>query len=42
MANKLLTEDEVSEISLPVKADNTPDFAFMERYIKSLPYSRFF
>lgn len=28
-----------SEIKLPVKASGTPDFEFMERYIKSLPYS---
>lgn len=33
---------EQSEISLPAKADGTPDYDFMERYIKSLPYSRFF
>lgn len=26
-------------IRLPVKPDNTPDWEFMERYIKSLPYS---
>lgn len=32
---------ERSEIALPAKADGTPDFDFMERYIKSLPYSRF-
>jgi len=23
-------------------ADGTPDFEFMERYVKSLPYSRLF
>ena len=33
---------EQSEIMLPAKADGTPDFDFMERYIKSLPYSKFF
>ncbi len=33
---------EKSEIVLPAKADGTPDFDFMERYIQSLPYSRFF
>ena len=33
---------ERSEIFLPTKNDGTPDFSFMERYIKSLPYSRFF
>lgn len=30
---------EESTIKLPVKADGTPDCEFMERYIKSLPYS---
>lgn len=29
-----------SIIKLPVKDDGTPDFDFMERYIKSLPYSK--
>lgn len=33
---------EQSEIVLPAKPDGTPDFEFMERYIKSLPYSKFF
>ncbi len=33
---------EQSEIALPAKTDGTPDFDFMERYIKSLPYSKFF
>ena len=33
---------EQSEIVLPAKADGTPDFDFMEHYIKSLPYSKFF
>ena len=33
---------EQSEIILPAKPDGTPDFAFMENYIRSLPYSRFF
>jgi len=33
---------EQSEIVLPAKSDGTPDFDFMERYIKSLPYSKFF
>lgn len=28
-----------SVIRLPVKPDNTPDWEFMEQYIKSLPYS---
>ena len=28
-----------SHIKLPATTDGTPDFAFMERYIKSLPYS---
>lgn len=33
---------EHSEVALPAKSDGTPDFDFMERYIKSLPYSAFF
>ena len=33
---------EQSEIILPAKDDGKPDFEFMERYILSLPYSRFF
>ena len=33
---------EQSEIALPTKPDGTPDFDFMEQYIKSLPYSKFF
>lgn len=33
---------EKSEIILPAKSDGTPDFDFMEHYIQSLPYSRFF
>ena len=33
---------EQSEIVLPAKSDGTPDFDFMEQYIKSLPYSKFF
>ena len=33
---------EKSEIILPAKSDGTPDFDFMEQYIQSLPYSRFF
>ena len=33
---------EKSEIALPAKSDGTPDFEFMEYYIKSLPYSKFF
>ena len=33
---------ERSEIALPAKADGTPDFDFMERYIRSLPYSSMF
>jgi predicted nucleotidyltransferase len=28
-----------STIKLPVKIDGTPDWEFMENYIKSLPYS---
>lgn len=28
-----------SKIKLPIKADGTPDWKFMEKYIKSLPYS---
>ena len=28
-----------SKIKLPVNADNNPDWQFMEKYIKSLPYS---
>ncbi len=28
-----------AEIRLPVKDDGTPDWDFMERYIKTLPYS---
>ena len=28
-----------SNIKLPVKSDGTPDWEFMENYIKSLPYS---
>lgn len=28
-----------TDIRLPITLDNTPDFDFMERYIKSLPYS---
>ena len=31
---------ERSEIMLPAKPDGTPDFDFMERYIRSLSYSR--
>ncbi|MDR2345809.1 MAG: N-6 DNA methylase [Planctomycetaceae bacterium] len=30
---------ETSKIKLPVKSNNTPDWEFMEHYIKSLPYS---
>ena len=33
---------ERSEVALPAKSDGTPDFDFMELYIKSLPYSAFF
>jgi hypothetical protein len=33
---------ERSEIMLPACPDGRPDFDFMERYIKSLPYSRLF
>lgn len=33
---------ERSKIALPAQSDGTPDFDFMERYIKSLPYSKFF
>ena len=33
---------EQSEILLPAKSDGTPNFDFMEQYIKSLPYSKFF
>jgi len=33
---------EQSEIALPAKSDGTPDFDFMEKYIRSLPYSTFF
>ena len=33
---------EQSGILLPAKSDGTPDYEFMEKYIKSLPYSRFF
>ena len=33
---------EKSEILLPAQVDGTPDFLFMERYIKSLPYARLF
>jgi len=33
---------EQSEIVLPAKSDGTPDFDYMEKYILSLPYSRFF
>jgi len=29
-----------TKISLPVKEDDTPDWEFMEAYIKSLPYSK--
>jgi hypothetical protein len=28
-----------SEIYLPVKADGTPDWYFMEQYVKTLPFS---
>ena len=28
-----------SVIKLPTRADGTPDFEYMENYIKSLPYS---
>ena len=28
-----------SNIKLPVKSDGTPDWEFIENYIKSLPYS---
>lgn len=33
---------ERSEIALPATVDGSPDFDFMERYIRSLPYSRYF
>ncbi len=33
---------EKSEIILPAKTDGSPDFEFMERYIKSLSYSKLF
>lgn len=33
---------EQSEIELPARSDGSPDFNFMEQYILSLPYSRFF
>ena len=33
---------EKSEILLPAKSDGMPDFDFMEQYIQSLPYSKFF
>ena len=33
---------ERSEIALPAQSDGTPDYDFMEQYIKSLPYSAFF
>ena len=33
---------EKSEILLPAKSDGTPDFDFMDRYIQSLSYSKFF
>ena len=29
-----------SKIKLPVTTEGTPDWAFMESYIKSLPYSK--
>lgn len=35
-ANKTLPN---LELKLPVRSDGTPDFCFMENYIKSLPYS---
>jgi hypothetical protein len=28
-----------SNIKLPIKSDGSPDWKFMENYIKSLPYS---
>ncbi|OMP27750.1 restriction endonuclease subunit S [Bacillus sp. I-2] len=31
---------EVSKMKLPVKGNGTPDWEYMERYIKSLPYSK--
>lgn len=42
--NNKWTKDlmERSEIYLPAKSDGTPDFDFMESYVQSLPYSRFF
>lgn len=33
---------EQSEIMLPAKTDGAPDYDFMERYIKSLPYAKHF
>lgn len=35
----ILTEMENTLIRLPVKTDGTPDWAWMEIYMKSLPYS---
>lgn len=42
--NNKWTKDlmEKSEILLPAIADGVPDFDYMERYIRSLPYSRLF
>ena len=42
--NNKWTKDlmEQSDIFLPATPDGKPDFDFMEHYIKSLPYSRFF
>jgi hypothetical protein len=30
----------VSKIKLPIKSEGKPDYEFMERYIKCLPYSK--
>ncbi|MDO4993335.1 MAG: restriction endonuclease subunit S, partial [Prevotellaceae bacterium] len=42
--NNKWTKDimEKSQIPLPVAEDGTPDYKFMEEYIKSLPYSHLF
>lgn len=42
--NNKWTKDimERSEIQLPATPDGAPDFSFMEHYIQSLPYAKFF
>ena len=37
--NKVIGFSKKIKVKLPVNEKNEPDFKFMERYIKSLPYS---